>query len=138
MAFIGWRIVTATLQRETTAVGRVVRDTVAAYALRHEAVVESWLAEMAGAPITDALGFASCVVAIDRRIVEVVLTPSTELSGLSSAIWRLTSSGWQVTILAPRMRLGEAHRSLRGTPCVIQPWWIDDGDRVAFGRIELT
>ena len=128
---------TATLQRENTSVSQVVKATVRVYARRHEPVVESWLAEMAGVPVTDALGFLSCVAAIDRRIVEIVLAPSAGLAGLASAIWHLAASGWRVVILAPAPRMGDAHIALRGTPCTLQPWWIE-GEGVAFGELELT
>ncbi len=109
----------------------------AAYARRGEPVVQSWLAEMAEAPVTDELGFLRCVVAIDRRVVEIVVTPTAALAGLSFAVWRLAGSGWQVVVLSPANRMGEAHAALRGTPCTVQPWWTDDGI-VSFGRVEAV
>jgi hypothetical protein len=108
---------------------------VAHYGKRHEAVVESWLAEMAGAPVTDALGFLSCVVAFDRRIIEIVVPSAAEASGLSAVVWSLAASGWHVTVLAPAAGMGSAHVALRGTPCRLQSWWHEDGE-VVFGRYE--
>ncbi len=123
------------VQAEVSAVAEVVRASVAHYSLRHEAVVESWLAEMAGAPVTDALGFLSCIVAIDRRIIEIVVPSAEDAAGLSSVVWSLAGSGWQVTILAPTFGIGGAHAALRGTPCRLQSWWFEDGE-VVFGRFE--
>ena len=128
---------TATLERKTSSASVVVRATVDAYARRHEPVVESWLAEIAGAPLTDALGFLPCVAAIDRRIVEVILSSGTDLAGLTSAVLRLAESGWQVVVVAPAARMGDVHDALRGGPATLQPWWIE-GDDVAFGGFELT
>ncbi|HSF87199.1 MAG TPA: hypothetical protein VLG28_16285 [Acidimicrobiia bacterium] len=123
------------VQAEVTAVAEVVRASVAHYGKRHEAVVESWLAEMAGAPVTDALGFLSCVVAFDRRIIEIVVPSAAEASGLSAVVWSLAASGWHVTVLAPAAGMGSAHVALRGTPCRLQSWWHEDGE-VVFGRYE--
>jgi hypothetical protein len=128
---------TATLERQTSSASDVVRAAVEAYARRHEPVVESWLAEMSGASLTDALGFLPCVTAIDRRIVEIILAPATELAGLTSAVLRLAESGWQVVVVAPAARMGDVHTALRGAPAVLQPWWIDAGE-VAFGNFEQT
>lgn len=123
------------VQVEVTAVADVVRSTVAHYTKRHEPVVESWLAEIAGVPVTDSLGFHSCVAAIDRRIVEIVVPSATDASGLSAVVWDLAYSGWQVTVLVPASDLGSAHRALRGTPCRLQPWWYHGGELV-FGHHE--
>jgi hypothetical protein len=128
---------TATLERRTASVGVVVRAAVDAYTRRHEPVVESWLAEMAGASLTDALGFLPCVTAIDRRIVEIILPPDAELAGLTAAVLRLDESGWRVLIVAPAPRMGDVHNALRGAPATLQPWWVDNGD-VAFGAFEQT
>ncbi len=123
------------VQTEVTAVADVVRSVVAHYTTRHEAVVESWLAEIAGVPVTDALGFLSCVVAIDRRMIEIVVPSAAETAGLSAVVWDLSGSGWQITVLAPTSGMGRAHASLRGTPCRLQPWWYHDGE-IVFGRYE--
>ena len=123
------------VQTEVTAVGDVVQAAVSHYARRHEAVVESWLAEMAGVPVTDALGFLSCVVAIDRRAIEIVVPSTADAAGLSAVVWDLAGSGWTVTVLAPSYGMGVAHAALRGTPCRLQSWWYHDGELV-FGRYE--
>ncbi len=126
---------TVTVRAEVTAVADVVRASVAHYAKRHEAAVESWLAEMAGVPVTDVLGFLSCVVAIDRREIEIVVPPTGETSGLSAVVWDLVGSGWHVTIVTPASGMGAAHGALRGTPCRLQPFWYHEGE-VVFGRYE--
>lgn len=120
---------------EVTAVADVVGTAVACYTNRHEPVVESWLAEIAGVPVTDSLGFHSCVVAIDRRVVEIVVPSPADASGLSAVVWDLANSGWHVTVLVPAAGLGAAHGALRGTPCQLQSWWYHDGELV-FGRHE--
>ncbi len=125
------------IEQEVAPASAAVGAAMAAYARRGEPVVQSWLAEMAEAPVTDELGFLRCVVAIDRRVVEIVVTPTAALAGLSFAVWRLAGSGWQVVVLSPANRMGEAHAALRGTPCTIQPWWTDDGI-VSFGRVEAV
>jgi hypothetical protein len=128
-------LVEVTEVTKVTAIAEVVRASVAHYTLRHEAVVESWLAEMAGAPVTDALGFLSCIVGIDRRTIEIVVPGASDVAGLSSVVWALVGSGWHVTVLAPTFGMGAAHTALRGTPCRLQSWWLEDGD-VLFGRFE--
>jgi hypothetical protein len=77
-----------------------------------------------------------CITVAATKTIEVVLPDGTAPSALASSITALAEDGWFVVVLTPCERFGEAHAGLRGMPCRIQQWWIDDDD-VAFGPIEI-
>jgi hypothetical protein len=74
------------------------------------------------------------VVAVEDRMVELVVDDGP-FEALAPAVWALAARRWEVVVLTPSARNGEAHRALRGTPCRIQPWWLDGSD-VRFGSFE--
>lgn len=123
------------IRQEVRPTAEVVQSTVVHYTRRQEPVVESWLTELTGEIMPDELGFLSCIAAVDRRVVEVVVAPTTDMAGLNRAVWRLSARGWGVFVLVPSERLGDAHAVLRGTPCTLQGWWLETG-RPTFGRFE--
>lgn len=57
------------------------------------------------------------------------------LSDLRPAIGVLAVDA-DVVVLVAAARMGDAHRFLRGTECVLQPWWRTDGV-ISFGATEL-
>lgn len=65
----------------------------------------------------------------------VELVPTGDFVGLKGALAELTL-GTDVIVVVEANRLGEAHRMLRGTNCVLQPWW-KDGGSVSFGATEV-
>lgn len=118
-----------------TSEARVATSAVRTYAARHERVAEVPLSRvLEGAVAGDVTGVRA-VVAGDLRVVEIVLPEEMEPGALASAIWLLAARGWSVDLLAPSHRLGEAHVALRGSPCRLQPWWLDDGE-ISFGSFE--
>ena len=123
---------------QTTAVtseARVATSAVRAYTARHERVREVPLAEMlAGAVIGNVTGIKA-VAAGDLRVAEIVLPEEAPCETVAAATWLLNDRGWDVSVLLPLHRLGEAHATLRGAPCRLQSWWIDDGE-VRFGGYE--
>jgi len=123
---------------DTTAVtgdGRVATSTLRAYGARTERAAEVWLADlMSGAVVGDLTGIKA-VAAGDLRVVEVIIPEDVPCESVASALWLLSTRGWDATVLVPCHRLGEAHAVLRGTPCRLQSWWIEDGE-VSFGGHE--
>ena len=117
---------------------RVTASALRAYAARYERVSEVSLTEMLSSAGdfsgTDFSGMGA-VAASGLRIVEIALPPDVGCESLTSAVRILDSRGWQVSVLLPLHRLGEAHAILRGAPCRLQPWWIDDSE-VCFGSYE--
>jgi hypothetical protein len=96
-------------------------------------VVERPFAEVAG--VEDAAGDA--VVAVDEGRIECVVAEPFTGAPLLAGIHTLASDGWTVTVLCAASLCGEAHRTLRGAPAAIQPWWIDADDVVCFGAPEV-
>ena len=107
-----------------------------AYAARHERVAEVPLVELlAGAAAPGSLGVKAVAVA-DLRVVEVVVPDEVVCEGLASSVWALAAQGWDVVVLLPLHRLGEGHGGLRGVPCRLQSWWMENGE-VSFGSCEI-
>lgn len=71
----------------------------------------------------------------------VVCADSTEiivdgpLDALLASVAKL-AVGSEVVVLVEAARMGDAHHTLRGIECVLQPWWRTDGT-VSFGAVEL-
>jgi hypothetical protein len=103
-----------------------------AYARLGCTVVETRLAEASG--IAEVPG--TVVVAADVGAAECVLEDGVDPVEMAPAIERLAATGWEVTVLSPAHRMGEAHRALRGRPALLQAWW-RDGDRLCFGSPEV-
>lgn len=75
------------------------------------------------------------VVVSDDCCLDWILAPHADAAGHRPIFRRLAVDGWQVHVLVPLERLGEAHRCLRGVDVMLQGWWTDDGG-VHFGRPE--
>ena len=100
--------------------------------LRESSVVETALAGFTG--VGEIAGVA--VLAPEQGIVEWFPDPAQTLTPLAPLAAEAVGAGWLVTVLVPAIRMGEAHRSLRGIPVTLQPWWAD-GERVRFGGPEV-
>jgi hypothetical protein len=105
----------------------------AAYAGMGCTVVETSLAAASG---LDGVPGAA-VIAADLGIAECVLGPGVDPALLGPGIEMLAAGGWDVTVLVPSARIGEAHAALRGRPARLQPWWPDGDDSVHFGAPEV-
>jgi hypothetical protein len=90
-----------------------------------------------GAFVGEDTARGTAVVAADLGIVECLLPDDAEPSALGPGIAAMASAGWEVTLLVPAARLGEAHRSLRGMPVTLQPWWLDPAHGICFGASEV-
>ncbi len=113
----------------------VTAGVVDAYTARRERVQQMSLGELVdGALLAPASNLAT-VVAGDMRVVEIIADDEFDLEQLASATWALSGRGWDVTVLVPCNRLGDAHMSLRAAPCSLQGWWFDE-DGVWFGAHE--
>jgi hypothetical protein len=99
---------------------------------RESSVVETALGGFTG--IGDIAGVA--VLAPEQGIVEWFPDPAQHLDPLAPLASEAVGAGWRVTVLVPALRMGEAHRALRGTPVTLQPWWAE-GERVRFGGPEV-
>jgi len=117
-----------------TEVDRVVEATTAAFAAQREPTAEMALAEFIAVPI--AAGVLRSVVVPGTRTVEVPVDEGVDPAVLGPVAWDLQERGWQLTVLAPLVRLGETHAALRGTPCTLQGWW-QDGAGLEFGGREI-
>ena len=120
------------VQKPWTDTDRVVEETHRQYLLRREPVEAMALSDMV---TEDRVADVPCVVATRQRIVEIVIEDGRDLPLLVAAAWRLEAQGWRVTVLAPLHLMGDAHRLLRGTPALLQPWWLND-DGVLYGGFE--
>jgi hypothetical protein len=69
--------------------------------------------------------------------VECFPQSGDDLSALRAPLRGLFATGWKVTVLVAAGRMGEAHRTLRGVPVTIQPWWEDAGGAIRFGGPEV-
>ena len=107
---------------------------VAAYLARGARVLEIPLLEMVHVSVSADVANVRSVVAVEDRVVELVVD-DRPFEALAPAVWALAARGWGVVALTPAGRNGEAHRALRGTPCRIQPWWLE-GTNVRFGKLE--
>jgi hypothetical protein len=120
----------------TSEVTRVAAAAGRSYAVRGEFVVESMLADAPlAATYPDVPGSRSVVVP-ERRRCEIVLDDEAVVTDLIQVADALDADGWEVVVLLPSSRLGEAHAGLRGTPCTLQSWWWH-GDRICFGGSEI-
>lgn len=112
--------------------GDVAGAVLAAYARLGGTVVETTLSE-----ISEIEGIPGrVVVAADLGIAECLLLEGTDPAHLVPGIERLAAVGWEVTLVSPAARMGEAHRALRGSPARLQAWW-REGDQLCFGVPEV-
>jgi hypothetical protein len=104
---------------------RTAASVAASIHLQYEgSVVETPLAGFTGVPALDGIA----VVAPERGIVEFFPADAQPLAPLGEASRRSAGPEWQVAVIVPAARMGEAHRALRGFPVTLQPWWPDAGD----------
>lgn len=103
------------------------------YTRRGCTVVETSLAAAAG--IDGIPGPA--LLAADLGIAECPLADDVDPGALAPGIDRLAATGWEVTVLVPTRRMGEAHRALRGRQARLQPWWRDEDAAMCFGTPEV-
>ena len=123
------------VQTAVRSVDRVIEAVLAIYAGHQERAVTTYLGEVCDRRLLAELADVPCAVAGTQRIVEIVIDGEPDCDMLTRAVWTLAARGWHVVTLVPLERLGEAHGALRGSPCLLQPWWLD-GDTVRFGRTE--
>lgn len=121
------------VQDTLTEVDRVTAATVDVYAHRSDVATEMPLAELLDVP--KSVGTIRSVVARTERRVEIVLDADFDAAALAPGLWALAGNGWQPIVLVALDRIGTAHVELRGTPCLLQAWWLDE-DRVVFGGFE--
>jgi hypothetical protein len=114
------------------AIDGVTEAVVHAYARQGCTVVETSLADVSG--IDDVPG--TVVVAADVGVAECLLEDGIDPVEMTPGIERLAATGWEVTVLSPAHRMGEAHRALRGRPTTVQAWW-RDRDQLCFGVPEV-
>lgn len=105
------------------------------YTARREQVREIPLADLVAGTVAADLSAVTAVVAGDLRVVEIVAEDYDDLERLAPAAWTLAGRGWDVIVLVPCNRVGDAHASLRAAPCRLQPWWLDEHG-VWFGALE--
>ena len=112
---------------------RTAATTAASIHLHFEgSVIETPLAGFAGNPDLDGVA----VVAPERGIVEWYPSDRQGLEPLAALSRASAGPEWQVMVIVPAARMGEAHRALRGSPVTLQPWWSDD-EGVRFGGPEV-
>ncbi len=104
-------------------------------AARGNQVLEIPLLEMVHVALAADVATVRSVVAVEERTVELVVD-DRPFEALGPAVWALSARGWNVAVRVPCGRAGEAHRALRGTPCLLQSWWRQD-ERVCFGAFEI-
>ncbi|HSM01372.1 MAG TPA: hypothetical protein VK960_02875 [Acidimicrobiia bacterium] len=106
--------------------------TAASIHLHYEgSVIETPLSSFLGEQALDGVA----VVAPERGLVEWFPSDAQGLAALVAPS-RTSAADWDVSVIVPAHRMGEAHRALRGTPITLQPWWID-GESVRFGGPEV-
>jgi len=126
----------ALLIEPTVDVAAGVTDAVvAAYTARREKVRTMPVSELVSGFVSSDLSTLTAVVAAEQRVAEIVAEDSHNLERLAAAAWALAGRGWDLIVLVPTSRIGDAHASLRSAPCLIQPWW-SDADGVWFGALE--
>ena len=76
------------------------------------------------------------VLAPGQGLVEFFPADDQALDSLGAVAVEAAASGWQVAVIAPAGRMGEAHRSLRGFPLSLQCWWAEE-DHIRFGGPEV-
>ena len=117
-------------------VADVTAAVVGTYTARRERVQEIPLADLVAGSVATDLSSITAVVAGDVRTVEIVADDFDDLERLAPATWTLSGRGWDVIVLVPCNRVGDAHASLRAAPCQLQPWWSDEHG-VWFGALEI-
>ena len=108
---------------------------IAAYRARRERVQTMRVSDLVAGAVSSDLSEVTAVVAAELRSAEIIADAHLDLERLAAATWALAGRGWEVVVLVPCNRVGDAHNSLRAAPCVLQPWWMD-GDGIWFGAFE--
>ena len=99
---------------------------------RHGEAVETPLNGFAGGQ-----GLAgSAVVVPGQSLVEWYPDADQPLVDLAEPAHGIAASGWEVWVVVPSSRLGEAHRALHRRPVMLQGWWYED-ESVHFGGPEV-
>lgn len=112
---------------------RAAAATAAAIHMHYEGeVVETPLSSFTGEPSLHGVA----VLAPQRGIVEVFPADDQPLGVLRPSANSIVAQGWQVGVVVPSHRLGDAHHHLRGTPVHLQAWWYEE-DRICFGGPEV-
>mgnify|MGYP001815120003 FL=1 len=126
----------ALLIESTVDVAASVTDAVvAAYSARREKVQTMPVSDLVSGSVSADLSALTAVVAAEPRVAEIVADAGSDLERLAAAAWALSGRGWDLIVLVPASRIGDAHSSLRSSPCLIQPWW-SDADGIWFGALE--
>jgi ABC-type transport system substrate-binding protein len=112
------------VQEPTTNVDYVAEAVLYAYRSHVEDATHMSLAEFIDSPRS--VGSIRAIVAPDSHTVEVVLDGDSETQMLAEVAWTVAGRGWHLNVLVNLARLGDAHTTLRGTPCTLQGWWFDD------------
>ena len=124
------------LTREHTDLDDVAEACRQAYAANGEiADVMTWNRLFLGETIVPAPPTPT-VVARSTKTIECILPTDADPGDYLSGFRRMVFEDWTVRLLVHSARMGEAHRSLRGSPVTLQPWW-HDGGSVHFGRPEI-
>lgn len=114
---------------------RVVDRALAIYRAHLDRAVEVPLGDMVDREIGVDAARLSVVAAADNRVAEIIIDETVVCGQLVQSVWSLAEQGWTTTVVVPAARMGEAHYSLRGLPCRLQPWW-EDGSTICFGSYE--
>ncbi len=114
----------------------VIEAAVASYAARGDRVRVMPLSDLVADSVSADLSTVSAIIAAEQRAVEIVADDGLELERLAPATWAMAGRGWDVVVLVPSERIGDAHASLRSVPCHLQPWWIDPAG-LWFGALEI-
>jgi len=123
-------VLSATTERATH---HTAASTAASIHLHYEgSVIETPLAGFTGNADLDGVA----VVAPERGIVEWFPSDLQRLEPLAAVSRTSTGPEWQLSVIVPASRMGEAHRALRGSPVTLQPWWVDQ-EGVRFGGPEV-
>lgn len=120
------------LTAPTTTDHQAAATTAASIHLQYEgSVIETPLSAFSGEPGLEGIA----VVAPERGLVEWFPSGDQTLAALVGPL-RASAADWNVSVIVPAGRMGEAHRALRGAPITLQPWWVD-GENVRFGGPEV-
>ena len=112
------------VQEPTTNVDYVAEAVLDIYRSHVEEATHMSLAEFIDSP--RAVGSIRAIVAQDSHTIEVVLDGDSGTEMLSEVAWTVAARGWHLNVLVNLSRLGDAHTTLRGTPCTLQGWWFGD------------
>jgi hypothetical protein len=121
------------VQEPTTSVDFVAEAVLDVYRAHVEEATQMSLAEFIDSPRS--VGAIRAIVASEAHTVEVVLDDDSPTHSLCDVAWIVADRGWHLNVLVSLDRLGDAHTELRGTPCTLQGWWLDD-DTVRFAGYE--